>query len=78
MKNKTLFEKYINIKYDLYIKNNVKGQILGWAGTYLCGYVQNYEPLKDCEIIPCVWDTFGRCLFDNKHQEYYDLVNINI
>ena len=70
---KTLFEKYINVKYKLMIDKNVKGEILGWAGNFLCGYVQNLDPLLDCSVIPCVWDLHGRCLFDLKHQEAYDL-----
>ena len=73
--DKTLFEEYINVKFNLRIKPNVKGKILGWAGSYLCGYVQDLNPLLDCTIIPCIWDLEGRCLFDLKHQESYDLEN---
>jgi len=72
---KLLFEKYIGAKYDLFMQEKVKGQILGWAGNYFCGYVQDLDPLLDCTIIPCIWDVFGRCLFGGDHQEKYDLVD---
>lgn len=74
---KLLFEKYIGTKYDLFMQEKVKGEILGWAGTYFCGYVQDLNPLLDCTIIPCIWDLHGRCLFNLKHQESYDLVDKN-
>lgn len=67
---KLLFEKYIGAKYDLFMQEKVKGEMLGWAGNYFCGYV-----VEDCTIIPCIWDVFGRCLFGEQHHEKYDLVN---
>lgn len=68
--DKTLFEKYIGAKYDLFMQEKVKGEFLGWAGNYFCGYV-----VEDCTIIPCIWDVFGRCLFGEDHHEKYDLVD---
>lgn len=67
---KLLFEKYIGAKYDLFMQEKVKGEMLGWAGNYFCGYV-----VEDCTIIPCIWDVFGRCLFGEEHHEKYDLVD---
>ena len=67
---KLLFEKYIGAKYGLFMQEKVKGEFLGWAGNYFCGYV-----VEDCTIIPCIWDVFGRCLFGEDHHEKYDLVD---
>lgn len=67
--DKKLFEKYVGAKYNVSMKQTVKGEILGWAGNYYCGYVVD----DYCSIIPCIWDLIGRCLVNDKHLDQYDL-----
>ncbi len=68
------FQMHIKHKFGVCLNKNTRGEILGWAGTYLCGYIMNQNPLLDCEVIPCVWLITGECLVNYEHLKEYDLI----